>query len=257
MGKSKKLKKQLKFGLIGKNIGYSFSKKYFNDKFAILHFDNCEYLNFDIESIKSFPSIIGETKGLKGLNVTIPYKETILPYLDSVSKTAKRIGAVNTISISKKKRLKGHNTDHYGFKKSLTPLLENHHNKALILGTGGASKAVAYALRKLKIEFDFVSRTPSEYQLSYEELDKTIFEEYTLIINTTPVGTHPNINNCPPLNYSLFTAKHIAFDLIYNPEETAFLQKAKAQGAKTQNGYEMLVFQAEKAWKIWNKNAAF
>ncbi|BCY28693.1 shikimate dehydrogenase family protein [Flavobacterium okayamense] len=253
MAKKKKQKKQLKYGLIGKNISYSFSKKYFTEKFAILHFDNCEYLNFDLESIKGFPKVIGETKGLKGLNVTIPYKQEIIPYLDGLSKTAKKIGAVNTISIGKNKKLKGHNTDHYGFRKALSPLLEKHHKKALILGTGGASKAIAYALRRLQIEFDFVSRTPSEYELSYEELNDEVFDDYQIIINTTPLGTHPKVEDCPPLPYELFTDKHIAFDLVYNPEETTFMKKAKERGAKVQNGYEMLVFQAEKAWKIWNK----
>ncbi|MQP52932.1 MULTISPECIES: shikimate dehydrogenase [unclassified Flavobacterium] len=249
----KKTKKQLKFGLIGRNISYSFSKKYFNEKFEIGHFDNCEYKNYDIESIKEFPKVITEIKGLRGLNVTIPYKEEIIPYLDKLSKTAKKIGAVNCVTISKKKNLKGYNTDYHGFKKSIKPLLKDHHKKALILGTGGASKAIAYALRNLKIEYDFVSRTADEFQFKYEELDAAIFEEYTIIINTTPVGTHPNVDDCLNLDYSLFTKKHIAFDLIYNPEETAFLRMAKAKGAVTKNGYEMLVLQAEKAWKIWNE----
>ena len=185
--------------------------------------------------------------------MTIPYKEEIIPYLDKLSKTAKKIGAVNCVTISKKKKLKGYNTDYHGFKKSIKPLLKDHHKKALILGTGGASKAIAYALLSLKIEYDFVSRTADEFQYKYEELDASIFEEYTVIINTTPVGTHPNVDDCPNLDYSLFTKKHIAYDLIYNPEETAFLRKAKAQSAVTKNGYEMLVLQAEKAWKIWNE----
>lgn len=249
----KKSKKQLKFGLIGRNINYSFSKKYFTEKFEISHFDNCEYKNYDIKTIKHFPKIIAETKGLKGLNVTIPYKEEIIPQLDKLSKTAKLIGAVNCITVSKKRKLKGYNTDYYGFKKSLKPLLKEHHKKALILGTGGASKAVAFALRKLKIEYDFVSRNPDEFQFDYADLNAAVFEEYHIIINTTPVGTFPNVDDCPNIDYSLFTKKHIAFDLVYNPEETSFLIKAKEQGAKTKNGYEMLVFQAEKAWKIWNK----
>jgi len=249
----KKDKKQLKYGLIGKNISHSFSKKYFVEKFKLLYFDNCEYINFELESIKDFPKLFAETKGLKGLNVTIPYKETIIPYLDSLSKNAEKIGAVNTITISKDKKLKGYNTDHYGFRKALLPLLEEHHKKALLLGTGGASKAIAFALRKMKIEFDFVSRTPSEYELAYNELNEEIFNEYQIIINATPVGTFPNNTTSPDLNYNLFTSKHIAFDLVYNPEETEFLKRAKAKGAITKNGYEMLIFQAEKAWRIWNK----
>lgn len=249
----KKAKKQLKFGLIGRNIDYSFSRNYFSEKFEINHFANCEYKNYDINSIKDFSKLIAESKGLVGLNVTIPYKEEIIPYLDKVSKKAKKIGAVNCITVSKNKKLKGYNTDYYGFKKTLQPLLKDHHNKALILGTGGASKAVAYALQKLKIEYDFVSRTPDEFQLAYADLTAEIFEEYHIIINTTPIGTHPNIEDCPDLAYSLFTKKHIAYDLVYNPEETAFLRKAKEQGAKIKNGYEMLVVQAEKAWKIWHE----
>lgn len=253
MAKKKKDKKQVKFGLIGRNISHSFSKKYFTDKFKLLHFDNCEYLNFDIDSIKKFPEIFAETKGLQGLNITIPYKEEIIPYLDELSKNAKKIGAVNAISISKNKKLKGHNTDHYGFKKAILPLLEEHHKKALILGTGGASKAIAFALRKLKIEFDFVSRNPNEFELSYEELSQDAFDDYQIIINTTPLGTYPAFETYPDLDYNLFTSMHLAFDLVYNPEETEFLKRAKANGALTKNGYEMLVFQAEKAWRIWNK----
>jgi len=249
----KKNKKQLKFGLVGRNIGYSFSKKYFTEKFEMGHFDNCEYKNYDIENIDAFTKIIDENKSLRGLNVTIPYKESVIPLLDKISKTAQLIGAVNCITISKKKKIKGYNTDYYGFKKSIKPLLKEHHKKALILGTGGASKGVAFALKKLKIEYDFVSRNADEFQVSYNELDVSVFEEYTIIINTTPLGTFPNITECPTLDYSLFTKKHIAFDLVYNPEETMFLKLAKEQGATTKNGYEMLVFQAEKSWKIWNK----
>uniref|UniRef100_UPI00404B7FF1 shikimate dehydrogenase family protein n=1 Tax=Flavobacterium sp. TaxID=239 RepID=UPI00404B7FF1 len=250
---AKKLKKQYKYGLLGKNIDYSFSKKYFTDKFSLFHFDNCEYLNFDIPKLEDFTFVINNTKGLKGLNVTIPYKESILPFLDKLSKNATKIGAVNTITVSKKGKLKGYNTDYFGFKKSLKPLLKEHHKKALILGTGGASKGVAYALQKLKIEYDFVSREPNEYQLSYEDLNAEVFKEYHIIINTTPLGTFPNIEECPTLDYTLFTKKHIAFDLVYNPEETTFLKNAAANKAIIKNGYEMLVFQAEKAWLIWNK----
>ncbi len=249
----KKVKKQLKFGLIGRNIDYSFSRNYFSEKFEINHFTNCEYKNYDLKNIKEFPELIAESKGLLGLNVTIPYKEEIIPYLDKISKKAKKIGAVNCITISKTKQLKGYNTDYYGFKKTLQPLLKEHHKKALILGTGGASKAVAYALQKLKIEYDFVSRTPDEFQLAYQDLNAEIFEEYHIIINTTPIGTHPKSEERPDLDYNLFTKKHIAYDLVYNPEETTFLKNAKEQGAKIKNGYEMLVFQAEKAWEIWNE----
>jgi shikimate dehydrogenase len=249
----KSSKKQLLFGLIGKNINYSFSKKYFNEKFRNNHFDNCEYQNFDIQNVNEFLKIISDTKKLKGLNVTIPYKEEIIPFVDKISKKAKIIGAVNCIKILKNKKTKGFNTDYYGFKKALKPIIKSYHKKALILGTGGASKAVAFALKKMKIEYDFVSRNPTEFQYRYSDLNKAIFEEYQIIINTSPVGTFPNINESPALNYYLFTKKHIAFDLIYNPEESEFLKKAKLNGAKTKNGYEMLVLQAERAWKIWNQ----
>jgi shikimate dehydrogenase len=157
------------------------------------------------------------------------------------------------VCISKNKKLKGYNTDFYGFKKSIKPLLNKHHIKALILGTGGASKAVGFALRKLKIEYDYVSRNPDEFQLSYDDLNASVFLEYQIFINTTPVGTFPNIEESPQLDYSLFTDKHIAYDLIYNPEETLFLKKAKENGAIIKNGHDMLIFQAEKAWEIWNK----
>lgn len=248
----KKVKKQYKFGLIGKDIDYSFSRKYFTEKFNFEHFDNCEYLNFDIKSIEQFSEVI-TTKGLKGLNVTVPYKEQIIPKIDKLSKKAALIGAVNTIRVKKNNKTIGYNTDWYGFKKSIKPLLKKRHTKALILGTGGASKAVAYALKTLKIEYDFVSRNANEYQFNYSELNKQIFDEYLIIINTTPLGTFPNIEEKPILDYSLFTSKHIAFDLVYNPEESAFLAAAKAQGATVKNGYELLKLQAEKAWKIWNK----
>ncbi|MCG2611021.1 shikimate dehydrogenase [Flavobacterium sp. SM15] len=248
----KKLKKK-KFGLLGKNISYSFSKGYFTEKFEKINFTHYSYKNFDVESIEQFPKIIADTKNLKGMNVTIPYKETVIPYLTKLSKNAKTIGAVNTVKISKNGTLKGYNTDFHGFKKSLKPLLKKHHQKALILGTGGASKAVAFAFRKLGIEFDFVSRNPSEYELSYKELNAELFSEYQIIVNTTPVGTFPNIDQCPELDYSLFTEKHIAYDLIYNPQETKFLQLAKENGATIKNGHDMLVFQAEKAWEIWNR----
>jgi len=251
--KNKLNKKQRKFGLIGENISYSFSKKYFSEKFTTNHFHNCEYENYDIKNIKEITEIIDKTKGLVGLNVTIPYKESILPYLDKISKNAKKIGAVNCISISKNKKLKGYNTDFYGFKKSIKPLLKNNHKKALILGTGGGSKAVAFALKKLNIEFDFVSRNPTEYEIGYNEINAAIFNEYQIIVNTTPLGTFPNVTEFPKLDYSLFTSKHIAFDLVYNPEESTFLKKAKKSGAVTKNGHEMLINQAEKAWLIWNK----
>lgn len=239
-------------GLVGRNISYSFSAGYFEEKFSQMGLTNCTYRNFDIDDIEEFSDIL-QTKGLKGLNVTIPYKEEVIPQLDKLSKKAKKIGAVNTITISKKGKTKGYNTDWYGFKKALKPMLKKRHKRALILGTGGASKAVAFALRELKIEYDFVSRQENELWYTYEQLDAEVFEDYQIIINTTPMGTFPKIDECPPLDYSLFTADHIAFDLVYNPSETLFLKQAKQNGAKIKNGYDMLVYQAEKAWAIWNK----
>lgn len=242
-----------KYGLIGKNISYSFSKQYFTDKFKQENLPNFSYENFDISDINQLQSIVAETLYLKGLNVTIPYKESVFPFLDKIDKKALAIGAVNTIKITKKQKLKGYNTDYYGFKKAIKPYLKPHHKKALILGTGGASKAVAYALHTLEIEYKFVSRNPKTKQLSYEDLNSEIFNEYHIVINCTPLGTFPNIAELPPLPYSFFTNKHLAFDLIYNPAETTFLQKAKEFKAETLNGYQMLIFQAEKAWRIWNK----
>ena len=242
-----------RFGLLGRNISYSFSKGYFTDKFKNENFEGCTYENFDIAEIASFPEIIKKNINLKGLSVTIPYKETVLPFLDKLSKKAKLIGAVNTIKITKEGKLKGYNTDYYGFKKSLEPLLQEHHKKALILGTGGASKGVAFALNELKIPYTFVSRETKENAIGYNRINAKTFDNYQIIINSTPVGTSPNIELFPLIPYEYFTEKHIAFDLIYNPTETQFLKKAKENGAQIKNGLDMLIFQAEKAWKIWNK----
>jgi shikimate dehydrogenase len=241
------------FGLLGKNISYSFSKKYFTEKFDLGNLEGYSYENFDLQSIEDFTKLLAENPELKGLNVTIPYKEDIIPYLNKLSKKAAQIGAVNVIRLTKKGTLKGYNSDYFGFKKSLKPLLQPHHKKALILGTGGAAKAVAFALNELGILYTFVSREEKEGMIDYNRINATTFDNYQIIINCTPLGTSPNIKEFPPIPYQFFTEKHIAFDLIYNPEETQFLKKAKKNGAITKNGYQMLVFQAEKAWKIWNK----
>ena len=241
------------YGLIGKNIDYSFSKKHFTEKFSKEPFTDCEYQNFDIQDIKDFKEIIKNSANLKGLNVTIPYKEAIIPYLDKMSAKATKIGAVNVIRFTKKGKLKGYNSDCYGFKKTLKPLLQPHHKKALILGTGGASKAIAFALEELDITYAFVSREARESTINYERINATTFDNYQIIINCTPLGTSPNTKEFPSIPYNFFTEKHIAFDLIYNPAETQFLKKAKKYGSICQNGLEMLIFQAEKAWEIWNR----
>lgn len=242
-----------RFGLVGRNISYSFSKGYFTEKFNTENFAGCTYENFDIPEISAFTEIIKNISDLEGLNVTIPYKETVIPFLGKLSKKATLIGAVNTIKITKKGTLKGYNTDCYGFKKSLEPLLQQHHKKALILGTGGASKGVAFALDQLDITYTFVSREAKENGIDYDRINATTFDNYQIIINATPLGTSPQVDLCPLIPYEFFTEKHIAFDLIYNPAETQFLKNAKQQGAQIKNGLDMLIFQAEKAWKIWNK----
>ncbi|ALU26754.1 shikimate dehydrogenase [Myroides odoratimimus] len=242
-----------RYGLIGKNIDYSFSRTYFAEKFEKLKDRKSIYVNFDLQNINEFSKILEDHKDTKGLNVTIPYKQSIIPYLDSLSKKAIAIGAVNTIQINKKGQLKGYNTDWYGFYHSLKPMLKFHHKRALILGTGGASKAIEYALKKLGIKYTFVSRTKEEYNLTYSELTEEVMNHYTIIINTTPVGTFPNIDQMPEVPVHLLSKRHIVYDLIYNPEETTLMKEAKVYGAKVKNGYEMLVLQAEKAYKIWNK----
>ncbi|WP_413997747.1 shikimate dehydrogenase family protein [Flavobacterium sp. W1B] len=242
-----------RFGLLGRNISYSFSKGYFTDKFNTENFDSCTYENFDIQDISAFTELTKNNPDLKGMNVTIPYKESVIPFLDKLSKKAAKIGAVNTIKITKKGKLKGYNTDYYGFQESLKPLLQAHHKKALILGTGGASKGVAFALDELGIYYVFVSRNPSENAIDYSQINAKTFTDYHIIINSTPVGTSPNIESFPLIPYEFFTEKHIAYDLIYNPAETQFLKKAKEKGAQIKNGLDMLILQAEKAWTIWNK----
>lgn len=242
-----------KFGLIGKNISYSFSQTYFKNKFENEHIINATYENFDLQSIDEFKALITTNPHLAGLNVTIPYKETVIPFLDIINKKAKKIGAVNTIKFTKKGKLKGYNTDCYGFEKSLIPLLKQHHENALILGTGGASKAVAFVLKKLDIGFKFVSRSKQNNSLIYDELNADIIKTHQIIINCTPLGTQPKINEFPSLPYQNITRQHLLYDLIYNPSKTSFLEQGEQQGAIICNGQKMLELQAEKAWKIWNK----
>ncbi len=246
-----KEEKQYKFGLVGKDISYSFSRGYFSDKFKNMGLSNYSYVNFDLKSINKFPEITENSNSISGLNVTIPYKEVVIPFLQSLDADAEKIGAVNTIKITEN-GLKGYNTDTYGFKHTILPFLKEHHTKALILGTGGASKAIAYVFKELGIEYTFVSRSSGEKKITYKELTKNTFKEYSVIVNCTPLGTHPNIKEKPALPYSFINEKHLLFDLIYNPEKTAFLLAGEAQGAAICNGQKMLELQAEKAWEIWN-----
>ena len=243
-----------KYGLLGKDISYSFSQNYFTLKFKDEAINDATYQNFDIQNIEEFKTSILKTKGLSGVNVTIPYKESIIPFLDRLDKKAEQIGAVNTIKFTKKGFLKGYNTDIYGFKKTIKPHLKKHHKKALILGTGGASKAIAFVLKALKIDFHFVSRQDSEKaSYTYDTLTEDIINDHQIIINCSPVGTFPDVDDAPNIPYDGISSQHILFDLIYNPSQTVFLKEGKNRGATTINGYDMLVFQAEKSWKIWNK----
>jgi len=242
---------QKTYGLVGKSISYSFSEKYFTEKFKKNKIQNCTYKNFDLNNIKNIVSILKEND-LKGLNITIPYKEQVLSYLDEIEDNAKLIGAINTIKINKDKTLTGYNTDFIGFINTLRPHINSNCKKALILGTGGASKAIEYGLKKLNIESKKISRNKKKGDLTYLEIDSDLIKEYQIIINTTPLGTYPDIENYPDIPYKYLTKKHICYDLIYNPDETTFLRKSKKKGAITINGLRMLEIQAEESWKIWN-----
>lgn len=241
------------FGLIGHPLTHSFSKQYFENKFEKENIVDCSYNLYDIKNISLYKNVF-ETPNLIGLNVTIPYKESIIDLLDELDEVAKNIGAVNTIKFnSNTKKTKGYNTDYFGFKNSLKPFLENIHERALILGTGGASKAVAYVLKELNINCLFVSRTPEKgNEIGYNDINEYVIKHHQIIINATPLGTYPNINDFPNIPYELLTANHLLYDLVYNPEETMFLRKGKEKGAKIINGLQMLKLQAEKSWEIWN-----
>jgi shikimate dehydrogenase len=241
------------YGLIGYRLSHSFSKKYFSEKFKRENIAGCVYENFPLESIQEFPKLLKETSGFKGCNVTIPYKEEVIAYLDELDAAAKEIGAVNVVKILPDGRLKGYNSDYYGFKTSLEkfiPLQKKH--KALVLGTGGAAKAVAVALKDLSIPFQYVSRNKIENGITYNELNEKIIKENTIIINTSPLGMYPDIDTYPTIPYQFLTEEHYLYDLVYNPEVTTFMQKGKAFGAHVENGLGMLIGQAEKAWEIWN-----
>jgi len=245
-----------KFGLIGSELSHSFSRKFFLEKFSSDGIDN-EYLNFELENISQLSHVIASHPDLEGLNVTIPYKEQVIKYLDYTDKSAAEIHAVNTIRIHRTGHhisLHGYNTDILGFQESIRPMIQKYHHKAIVLGTGGASKAVVKAFENLKIETILVSRNPEEKgELSYNDLDEDVMENYKIIVNTTPIGTYPNIEGCPAIPFELITNKHLLFDLVYNPEVTEFLKQGKKRGAIVKNGLEMLHLQALASWEIWNR----
>ena len=243
------------YGLVGYRLTHAFSRNFFNEKFANEKIP-AEYRNFEIDHIDDLRLVVEETPELCGLNVTIPYKESIIPLLDEMDGTAQMIGAVNVVKFipgKDKVILKGYNSDIIGFTDSIRPYIKDHHRKALILGTGGASKAVWYGLLSLGIDPQLVSRTAREGVLSYDELTPRHMEEFQIIVNTTPLGMYPQTDTCPNIPYDYITSQHLAYDLVYNPETTLFLEKCAQQGAATKNGLEMLLLQAYASWDIWNK----
>jgi shikimate dehydrogenase len=244
------------FGLLGRSLAHSFSQTYFGHKFDRLRLTDCRYELFELAEASDLPQLLARHPDLAGLNVTIPYKEQIWPYLTRVAPSAALVGAVNVIEFLADGSLVGHNTDYVGFRESLRkfyPAATAPGQRALILGTGGAAKAVAVALRELGIAYWFVSRDPLSAQLTYAELTPAIVGAHPLIINTTPLGTYPAVQECPLLPYNALTPAHYLFDLIYNPRETQFLERGRLAGAHTKNGFEMLELQAEAAWAIWNQ----
>lgn len=248
------------YGLVGFPLKHSFSQRFFTDKFN-KELINASYSNFELDSIVKIINIVQSRKDLKGFNVTIPYKQDIVRYLDFIGEEANGIGAVNVVKIDRTRDgkngsglfLSGYNSDAFGFKNSLLPLLDIRKRKALVLGTGGASKAVVYVLHNLGIDHQYVSRERKEGILCYDDLSKNVIEEYELIVNCTPLGTSPDVNQCPAIPYQYLTSNHILYDLVYNPEETLFLKKGKEKKATVKNGYEMLELQALEAWNIWNE----
>lgn len=245
-----------KYGLVGYPLGHSFSRNFFNDKFEAEKID-AQYYNFEIPSIEAFPDIIAKNPELKGLNVTIPYKQKVMDYLDEVSPEARAIGAVNVVKVEdadkENPKLIGYNSDVIGFVHSIEPLVKSYHKKALILGTGGASKAIHYGLtQKLGIETTFVSRFQREGTVTYDAITKDVLSEYNIIVNCTPCGMFPHTEECPNIPYEHLTGKHLLYDLVYNPDETLFMKKGAAQGAIVKNGLEMLILQALASWEFWH-----
>ncbi len=244
-----------KYGLLGYPLTHSFSKRFFTEKFEKENIDST-YDNFEIDNINKFPEVVKNNPEVVGFNVTIPYKEQVIPFLDELNDSAAEIGAVNTIKVKRNGDsvyLKGYNTDTHGFEKSLSPLLKDHHRKALILGTGGASKALKYVLNKLGIEFISASiEELKDNEIHYEDIDKEMMKERLLIINATPLGTYPKVDTFANIPYEYITDKHLLFDLVYNPEVTQFMAKGKERGATVKNGYDMLLGQALRSYEIWN-----
>ena len=245
-------KNRARFGLLGRDIDYSFSRAYFTEKFQRETLSHCSYENFDLPHLDNFRETLN-TPHLRGMNVTIPYKQEVMPYLDDLDEVSKIIGAVNTIVFQADGTTKGYNTDYIGFRESITPLLHKNITDALILGTGGASNAVLYALQKLGIRTQYVSRKNTENSIAYHEVNADIINTHKLIVNCTPLGTFPNVAEKPDLDYSMLTSKHVLFDLIYNPAETAFMKAGATYGATVSNGQHMLVGQAEASWELWNR----
>lgn len=240
-----------KYGIIGYPLGHSFSKGFFTEKFARESID-AQYLNFEIPDVAMLPDVLRNNPELRGLNVTLPHKQAVIPLLDEMSKEAKEIGAVNVIRI-RDGRLKGFNSDIIGFTNSIKPLLMPHHKKALILGTGGASKAICVGLNRLGVEWTYVSRSPREGMITYEDITAETLQAYTVIVNCSPVGMFPNVAQAPDIPYDCLSDKHLLFDLVYNPEETLFMKKGREQGATVKNGLEMLHLQAVASWDFWNE----
>ena len=240
-----------KYGIIGNPLGHSFSKGFFTEKFAREGID-AEYLNFQISEIGKLTEVLRENPELRGINVTLPYKTKIIPFLDELSDESREIGAVNVVQI-RNGHLKGFNSDIIGFTRSIQPLLKSHHQKALILGTGGASRAIRVGLTRLGLEWKYVSRTPHEGMITYEDITAETLREYEVIVNCSPVGMFPKVDGCPAIPYEFLTPDNLLYDLVYNPETTLFMKKGALQGAVVKNGLEMLHLQAIASWEFWNE----
>ena len=240
-----------KYGIIGYPLGHSFSRGFFTEKFARESID-AQYLNFEIPDVAMLSDVLRDNPDLRGLNVTLPHKQAVIPLLDEMSEEAMEIGAVNVIRVRNGK-LKGFNSDIIGFTNSIKPLLQPHHRKALVLGTGGASKAIRVGLNRLGIEWTYVSRSPRDGMVTYEDITAETLQEYTVIVNCSPVGMFPKVDAAPAIPYELLSPQHLLFDCVYNPEETLFMKKGREQGATVKNGLEMLHLQAVASWKFWNE----